>query len=181
MYPVLLTQLEGALEALGGYGADSASLALHDPLYALLADLKAEEPKRLRLHGNALALALEKEHPQSPVCREVLAELAILGLWQPPAKDSPLEAVYRAVGVDPSDPEAGEHLQDWVDAQASHRALLENRLEAVRHRVRNTERYASIAVAIAILLGAALVVSLMAGGGIFESDEGLSSSEERLP
>jgi len=183
VYPDLLREVEEALRALESCSTDSGTLALHDPLYALRSDLKAEQYGRLHGHGVALSAALETEHPKNPQCRVVLAEMASLGLWQTPGQESPLEAVYRAIGADPSDPEAPEQLQRWVSAQAERRGLLEARLEAVRLQVRKSERFASMAVAIAVGLGLALLLSFMVAGGILESADGLSSSpdQEALP
>lgn len=181
MYKELQSAVTLALEALEAHSADSTTLALHDPLYAMASDLSGEQPLQLRGLGQALALALEHDHPESAVCRKVVAELAALGLWSPAPKSTPLDLMLGRIGTDIGDPEAEAQLEKWIQSQELRLNQLQRSNEALKYRLARTERFSGFVVAIALLLGAGLILGLFATSGMQESDPGLLGPATELP
>ena len=175
MYEELLSAVERALGALEAHSADAVTLALHDPLYAMSSELSGEQPLQLRALGQALALALENDHPEAPVCRQVMAELAALGLWSPAPKSTPMDLMLGRIGAVASDADADERLEKWIQNQEMRMKQLQRSNEALKYRLARAERFAGFAVAIALLLGAGLILVLFATGGMQDPDPGLLS------
>jgi hypothetical protein len=173
VYEELLSAVNLALAALEAHSTDSTTLALHDPLYAMASELSGEQPRQLRGLGQALALALEHDHPEASVCRKVMAELAALGLWSPVPKSTPMDLILEGIGTETGDPEAGAQLEKWIQSQELRMNQLQRSNEALKYRLARTERFSGYVAAIALLLGAGLILGLFATSGMQAPDPGL--------
>ena len=171
MYESIRERAEACLSELGSRGADPDTLSLHDPVYAILQAVDAEDLAAIAVQARSLSSAVEKDHPAAGACRLLLGELSEMGLWTPRQEDSAVEAAIRGIGLDPDDPEAGRQLQGWLERQERQRRFLEEKTDELRVQLRRTERFSSGAVGIAVLLGLLLLVSLLFGGLDLEGDQ----------
>ena len=171
MYESIRERAEACLAELEALGADPETLALHDPVYAILQAVNAENLAAIAVQARSLSAAVGKDHPASGACRLLLGELSELGLWAPRQQDSAVEAAIRGIGVDPDDPDAGMQLQGWLERQERQRLFLEEKTDELRVQLRRTERFSSSAVGIAVLLGLLLLVSLLFGGLDLEEEQ----------
>ena len=175
-YQPIQVRARACLAKLEEYATEVGTLALHDPVYAILQAVESGDLSELATQARQLAKAVDSAHPAAAPCRALLGDLSEMGLWSPRAEDSPLEAAIRGIGVDPEDPYAGERLQRWLDRQDRQRMFLEEKTDELRIQLRRTERFSSATVGIAVLLGLLLVVSLLAGG-LGSGDDAQESSE----
>ena len=98
-------------------------------------------------------------------------ELAELGVWSPVLDETALESAIREVGVDPQDPDAGDALRQWLLRQEKQLDFLEERTDELRFKLRRSERFSSLVVGVAVLLGLLLLVSLLGQSWIPAEDE----------
>ena len=92
-------------------------------------------------------------------------------MWSPILDETALESAIREVGVDPQDPDAGDALRQWLLRQEKQLDFLEERTDELRFKLRRSERFSSLVVGVAVLLGLLLLVSLLGQSWIPAEDE----------